>query len=627
MGSPTATLEPITRSKNNMDISGKIVHHVSSRTSSNNRYLGESFDNDLVTLRDTIAATYRSVASKVDATIPDPPENRLNFAALRSSHIVLQPKPVRGQGAEPSPAEVLDSIQLNFDDDLMEAWLSTCSQLHGCSVLPKEPISILAIDCVALNLVKIGSQEKYFALSYVWGNAIAPQLTNARLSDLLMPGALRTLGHLSNTIEDAIRFVCTLGQRYLWVDRLCIIQDNATHLTSAITAMHQVYAHASAVIIAGSGEDSNAGLARVPRAGRIDTPFEYMDTMSSETLADTCYETRGWTLTSVSRGSYQERLLSQRRIVFLKDYVLFQCPKMTVRDDVHAHESSKLVNVRFMQKFEAGLSVGDFRSPVNAYRNAVHTFCTRTLRNPNDVLRAFEGVSRFLGELIGSEVVCGLLQSHLLDTLCWKFRESHMTEVGRRHGFPSWSWCGWLSAVTMPSLPVVITSTQNHVKHVKHASVTPSDYKLVIGSILATFSVGQPTRDYSGKTPMFTEFSLLDSEDVFCGSVQLPLVRNDLVGTHQRFVVLKEATRTIVGLNDIGSAAGYNQTHECTTANEIDELLTETQPRAAEYPFFIVLMLDKVRGGRLERAGIGHIYRNALLCSLHHSFEDNLVLD
>lgn len=116
--------------------------------------------------------------------------------------------------------------------------------------------------------------------------------------------------------------------------------------------------------------------------------------------------------------SFQERLLSRRRIVFLNDFILFQCPQMTVRDDIHANDNTMLINVRFRERNEAGLSFGDFTDPETAYKNAVHTFCTREMRDRDDVLRAFARVASFLGTLIGTQVICGLLKDSLLDTLC-----------------------------------------------------------------------------------------------------------------------------------------------------------------------------------------------------------------
>lgn len=62
-------------------------------------------------------------------------------------------------------------------------------------------------------------------------------------------GGLPTLG-MSRTIEDAIKVCVLLGQRYLWVDRLCIIQDYDEDNKNPIEAMNDIYYSAQLVLIA-----------------------------------------------------------------------------------------------------------------------------------------------------------------------------------------------------------------------------------------------------------------------------------------------------------------------------------------------------------------------------------------
>lgn len=202
-----------------------------------------------------------------------------------------------------------------------------------------------------------------------------------------------------------------------------------------------------------------------------------------------------------------------------------------------------------------------------------------------------------------------------------------MSEVGRRHGFLSWSWCGWLSAVDMPALPNIKATTQENLTQ---ALITPKDYKLLLRSIVATFTIGEPVLGNIDLVPTFANFPLLDSNSTICGLIQLPLVRNDLVGTHKKFVVLKEANLPFFTPGKLLLIArpwnAYNISHKYPIPSNFDGTEADVKARAWRYPLFIVLMLDKVKGGGLERAGIGHIYRNALFWSLHHSIEDEIIL-
>jgi hypothetical protein len=76
-----------------------------------------------------------------------------------------------------------------------------------------------------------------------------------------MPGSLWLSRHqLPAAIVDAIALVADIGERYLWVDSLCIVQDDGDHKQAAINQMNLIYQNALLTIIAAEGTDANAGL-------------------------------------------------------------------------------------------------------------------------------------------------------------------------------------------------------------------------------------------------------------------------------------------------------------------------------------------------------------------------------
>ena len=124
---------------------------------------------------------------------------------------------------------------------------------------------------------------------------------------------------LPRTIVDAIRLTNELGETYLWVDLLCIDQDDPIEKAAEIAQMNEVYLAATATIVALCSTDANSGLPgvdeyRPPRAQRIES-FEDVrlatvnpspsDIMSRQ---DCTWNSRIWTM--------QEHLLS-RRLLFL----------------------------------------------------------------------------------------------------------------------------------------------------------------------------------------------------------------------------------------------------------------------------------------------------------------------
>ena len=78
-----------------------------------------------------------------------------------------------------------------------------------------------------MRLTSLPLGGRYVALSYVWGSGRSFTAREGNFKDLLRFDEFRRyLPSLPRTIRDAIELVRALGERYLWVDALCIIQDS-----------------------------------------------------------------------------------------------------------------------------------------------------------------------------------------------------------------------------------------------------------------------------------------------------------------------------------------------------------------------------------------------------------------
>jgi hypothetical protein len=105
--------------------------------------------------------------------------------------------------------------------------------------------------------------EVYLALSYVWGNVTQLMASKTNILDLMQDNALVSQRHsnlIPRTIRDAIGLVPLLGERYLWVDSLCIIQDDEVFKHDQINAMAAIYSNAALTIVAAEGDSAEAGL-------------------------------------------------------------------------------------------------------------------------------------------------------------------------------------------------------------------------------------------------------------------------------------------------------------------------------------------------------------------------------
>ncbi|KAF2176965.1 HET-domain-containing protein, partial [Zopfia rhizophila CBS 207.26] len=176
-------------------------------------------------------------------------------------------------------------------------------------------------------LVPAPPEAKYVALSYVWGcDSASSRTTNETIGQLQQPNGLYgSTVTLPRTIMDAIKLVRRVGERYLWCDRFCIIQDESVVKQCQLNAMGNIYAGAYFTLIAAQSDDASGGLYRETLMLRVCPPLTSSPGMSSkQTLLDqamhlmrTKWYSRGWT--------FQEYLFSKRRVVFHNDTVNWEC--------------------------------------------------------------------------------------------------------------------------------------------------------------------------------------------------------------------------------------------------------------------------------------------------------------
>ncbi|KAI9861285.1 MAG: hypothetical protein M1813_005459 [Trichoglossum hirsutum] len=331
-------------------------------------------------------------------------------------------------------------------------WLDVCEETHGRTCAPSRSShqrlgGLLLIDTAQARLVWARSGIRYCTLSYVWGGALVLKTAKANLSRLQQVGAFHAPDlKLPKVVEDSIAIVQAIGERYLWVDSLCIVQDDETEKQRNIMNMDAIYKMSLLTIVALAGKDANAplpGIRPYVRSFRADGRFE-------AAMAVSKYETRGWT--------YQERLLSRRCIYFSDSQFYLQCGKCIqteTRDKVSFNRS-----ISFSAPHDAVPN-----NPLNDISNAakwlpdlylfkkycslVEVYMKRELSCPEDVLRAFSGILSDFERRSQIPFVCGLPEVAFEIALLW----APIGDIKRRKSpkgepvFPTWSWAGWIGQV------------------------------------------------------------------------------------------------------------------------------------------------------------------------------------
>jgi hypothetical protein len=385
------------------------------------------------------------------------------------------------------------------DTSLFCQWLSFCETNHGHpKIQTTGEINFRLFDVYDSCLIEWKGLAKdlprYFVLSYIWGKSQQRlRLTRANYSRLHRKGAIAGM-HVNNTIGDTIELVQKMGQRYLWIDALCIIQDDDQDKLAQIPQMHLIYGLATLTIVAAFGEDADAGLPGIQPGSRDKSKILLqLDDISllcrSNTkvynthedigfvenyLWDSKYSSRGWT--------FQEALLSTRALIFTRKQVFWECLTCTWCEETH-WESKTIAYLAqrgvidptpqdiWVDNFDRrayggpGETTGEFQR--NSYPNLVKAYSQRQLTDEGDILNAFSGVLRSVEAREKSSFLYALRERHFGNDLLWGWDTPSLPRTSTEL-WPSWSWLSWKGVIDIPNEP-------RHNSYDPTENIEPSD--------------------------------------------------------------------------------------------------------------------------------------------------------
>ena len=125
----------------------------------------------------------------------------------------------------------------------IKSWLESCDEHHSCRSiqLTSFPTRILDISSSTIRVIE-GKliQAQYAALSHRWGKGHPVRLLQSTIPEYIHGGGVPWTS-LSGTSRDAITTARALGLHYLWIDSLCIVQDDDDDWSGEAGRMAQVY--------------------------------------------------------------------------------------------------------------------------------------------------------------------------------------------------------------------------------------------------------------------------------------------------------------------------------------------------------------------------------------------------
>ncbi|KAF1846033.1 HET-domain-containing protein [Cucurbitaria berberidis CBS 394.84] len=401
---------------------------------------------------------------------PDEQSFRLSYPSRLGTRIAFVAENA-AQARGPDTARALPGA--GIDISRLNSWLQVCCDNHGAcqqhQIETKDEVVVRdrnfsssfnenatsnfrVIDVESGCIRRVALDVRYVTLSYVWGALPMLKLQKSNFETLSQDRGLDgVLKDLPNTVSDAIKLVKALGQRYLWVDGLCLVQDDLDDVVLGINMMNSIYRGSYFTIVAGSGTDANAGLPglehteedgrRVPQIIREVAPGIHMTILHGIDwhLSRSTYNERGWTL--------QELVLPKRTVIFINGQVYYRCQESNWSEETWAEKWIQCLDADDSNISRMPDPVDGFLPSIWAYQKLCEDFSTRNLRNDGDALRALAGVTRPMAAGMDCIMVEGL-PGYYLDHFVL-FVASH-GDLRRRDRFASFSWAGWEGRIMWP---------------------------------------------------------------------------------------------------------------------------------------------------------------------------------
>ncbi|CAI9631242.1 unnamed protein product [Alternaria burnsii] len=343
-------------------------------------------------------------------------------------------------------------------------WLNDCIRNHNhdqvrTATRPSRLVAVGTADGSASIKIVDGSDpdKGYLAVSYRWGGETL--LTTSETFELFHISI--PWKQLPQTFQDAIHIARGLGIRYMWIDSLCIIQDNLADWETESAKMADIYKGAFLTIMAASASDSQGGffrdratvkeIAALPYTNANGASefsvfvHETLPSFHSSTFASRLFQ-RGWV--------FQERLMSKRKLIFGEDQKYWECNGIVQSEsNIQSPNDWYLrlyANFRvFCDPLHKTDGIDGQVSPAILWRNVVGQFSACVLTYEADRLPALSGIARTFSQRFDSSYAAGLWQDQMPKGLEWcvHFQASKETHQGV-YCAPSWSWASTIGAVT-----------------------------------------------------------------------------------------------------------------------------------------------------------------------------------
>lgn len=361
-------------------------------------------------------------------------------------------------------------VAAEVDILLIQQWFRTCNAKHTKSdkspklrtwreesnedcvpKLRRKFSHFRLIDVKKQCVVLAQDQDEYAALSYVWGRAKRLLLTVENLEQLSTPGALSSdREEVPRTFKDALSVAERLNIAFLWIDAVCVLQDNEDQLVEHMNVMDSIYSSAILTIVS-DADSADSGIPGIsilrgpPQATFKHGAKTYISAKRTfgEALSGSCWESRAWCL--------QEKVFSRRLLVFTGSQAFYHCTSTTWFEDTIMESREHNYGSVSIAERASPFSKGRRQPGHTAYEahrrlfgrnfwSLIEVYTQRQLSFESDSIRAFSGILKSMESEYGP-AHWGVPEYYFARGITWS--QSQHKLGYRRPQFPSWSWASW----------------------------------------------------------------------------------------------------------------------------------------------------------------------------------------
>lgn len=373
-----------------------------------------------------------------------------------------------------------------LDLSLAKEWIDTCRNSHKQCNEEREdwyPTRLLYITSGGKQVRLVISKDHspkgdYMTLSHRWGNFEYTKLFTNTMAQLQMAV---TVSSLPLAFQDAIKIATSLNIQYLWIDGLCIKQDQ-DRLDWEIESltMGKVYANAFLNISAALAVDGNEPLYPTRLWSEL-TPSEMTIEVDGKTHRLYMFDADLWDAEItraplIERGwVFQERMLARRVLHFSTRQLGWECGELSALEMFPKGLPANLNTFLTKRSFQTWLADGARHTSFSKLRTPWHDimeeYSSCSFTYPRDKLIAFAGIVTKISECTGTELVAGMMvESLTFDLAWWRWIEDRtrfpLTDASDRA--PSWSWASVDGRINSP---VDLTDRKNARTFVKSPEI------------------------------------------------------------------------------------------------------------------------------------------------------------